>query len=605
MTLPFLLSIFTVVPTFWMGQPPEVHSGALSFGPGPGPLSEAGAFLHQLGLECDWAAQDLSNELAVVPWQGVGSESYRGAFGPYLEWLEEAGQECQQQAIAHEQAAVAYSVALAEMPTLAELSVNRASNMALLSTNFFGINTIPLAINEADYARMWVQAAGVMQLYQQQANMAVALNPPRNRPAPLMLRGPDQQEPAGPIIEEPEDDPIEDGGDANGLVERPDNEAGPIIEELADDGAEVGADRALVVFDNANVVEGEPATIPQLLVAALGQIANFVGQTFSLIGNIISFVDRALGWALRLFAAVAVYNAVSMIASAMAFIYNLVTAIAQMVYAVYTAVAYSLTMLMQAISYITSLVTQFAATLTQLTAAYVPMLLGGVLTGVAPSVALTSSAGFVLPDGSSLAAGPPPAPPGATLAPPPPSAPPATLGTELTPAAATAPGAPAAAFAPQPVAGVGMEGYAYLAGGMTPIARKAFGASTRTKAPEPCDAEAAASTAPAQQQPRSQRRRRAKLEKVGRGFEYADLEPDTDHDPSRSCNEQRVAAAASDRVARNGGFAGTGHRQTTTAASGLTTLGDNAFSGGPRVPMIPGTWGADSAPSSGAISDAQ
>ncbi|MEK0471074.1 PPE family protein, partial [Mycobacterium ulcerans] len=180
----------------------------------------------------------------------------------------------------------------------------------------------------------------------------------------------------------------------------------------------MGADRALVVFDNANVVEGEPATIPQLLVAALGQIANFVGQTFSLIGNIISFVDRALGWALRFFAAVAVYNAVSMIASAMAFIYNLVTTIAQMVYAVYTAVAYSLTMLMQAISYITSLVTQFAATLTQLTAAYVPMLLGGVLTGVAPSVALTSSAGFVLPDGSSLAAGPPPAPPGATLAPP-------------------------------------------------------------------------------------------------------------------------------------------------------------------------------------------
>ncbi|MEK1244844.1 PPE family protein, partial [Mycobacterium ulcerans] len=174
-----------------------------------------------------------------------------------------------------------------------------------------------------------------------------------------------------------------------------------------------------------------------------------------------------------------------------------------------------------------------------------------------------------------------------------------------TPAAATAPGAPAAAFAPQPVAGVGMEGYAYLAGGMTPIARKAFGASARTKAPEPCDAEAAARTAPAQQQPRSQRRRRAKIEKVGRGFEYADLEPDTDHDPSRSCNEQRVAAATSDRVARNGGFAGTGHRQTTTAASGLTTLGDNAFSGGPRMPMIPGTWSADSAPSSGAISDAQ
>jgi hypothetical protein len=28
----------------------------------------------------------------------------------------------------------------------------------------------------------------------------------------------------------------------------------------------------------------------------------------------------------------------------------------------------------------------------------------------------------------------------------------------------------------------------------------------------------------------------------------------------------------------------------------LTTLADDAFGGGPRMPMIPGTWGADSPP---------
>ncbi|WP_133056457.1 PPE family protein, partial [Mycobacterium decipiens] len=421
MTLPFLLSVFTAVPMLWMGQPPEVHSTALSFGPGPGPLLDAGGAWQQLGLEYDWAAQELGNELAVVPWEGPSSQSYRGAHGRYLEWLEEAGQESQQQAVAHQQAAAAYSVALAEMPTLAELSVNRAANVALLSTNFFGINTIPLTINEADYARMWIQAAMSMQLYQQHANMAVVLNAPRNRPAPLMLRGPEQyeNEAAGPIIEEPDDDPVDDNGNQNALVERPEYNDGPLIEEVFDDDVDVGGDRALVVVENADVVEAEPATIPQLMIAALSQLANFVGQTFSLIGNIITFVDRALGWALRIFYAVAVYNAVGMIASAIASIYNLVTTIIQWVYAVYNAVVYSLTMVMHAISFIGSLVTQFVATLTQLTAEYVPMLLGGVLTGVPPSVVPPSSAGFVPPDGSSLAVGPPPAPPGAALAPPP------------------------------------------------------------------------------------------------------------------------------------------------------------------------------------------
>lgn len=587
-----MLSIFTVLPMFWMGEPPEVHSTALSSGPGPGPLTEAGELLQQLGLEYDWAAQDLSNELAVVPWQGVGSQGYRGAFGPYLDWLAEAGQEIRQQAIAHEQVAAAYSVALAEMPTLAELSVNRATNVALLSTNFFGINTIPLAINEADYARMWVQAAGVMQLYQQQANMAVALNLPRNRPAPLLLRGPDLQEPAGPIVEEPEDEPVEDVGDANGLVQRPGDEAGPIIEEIVDDGADMGADRALVLFENADLVEGEPATIPQLMVAALGQIANFVGQAFSLVGNIISFVDRAIGWALRLFAAVAVYNAVSMIASAIAYIYNLVTTILQMAYAVYTAVVYSLTMLMHAISYVASLVTQFAATLTQLTTEYVPMLLGGVLTGVGPSVALTSSAGLVLPDSSSLAAGPPPAPPGATLAPPSlpaPNATPVAAPTVATAAAAST--APAPALGPPSPTGAGVENYAYLAGGLIPIARKAVGAG-RPKVPVPYDAEEAAVALPAHSQARSHQRRRAKLTKIGRGFEYADLEPDTNQEPNPSSGEQWIAPADCDRGARTLGFAGTAPKQITAAPTGLRALADDGVRGGPAMPMMPGTWGA-------------
>jgi len=540
----------------FMAAPPEVHSALLSSGPGPGSLLEAAGAWTSLSAEYTSVAEEISEVLAEVQagaWQGPSAESFVSAYVPYLAWLTQASADSTAAAAQHETAAAAYTAALATMPTLPELATNHVVHGVLQATNFFGINMIPIALNEADYVRMWVQAATTMSAYQAVAGTAVAATPTTDAAPPILKSNSTAQA-------------AESGDPYSGLSG--DNPLGvpqwlrQFLEQFGIGNSQLAHDPTIdTPFDNL-----------------IAQWLQNYGYTWDPAGGTLngatydSFVNPAQAsfWVAR---------ALELTEDFQNFGQLLVT---NPVQAFQWLISWELFDFPIHIEEVAIFLSQnpalFAAVVSP---ALAPVAVGGAA-GLAGLGALAQPVVPLLPIASVAApplftAAPAPAVLASSVAP---SAPaPTTPAT----AASTGAGAPPPTAPPPPAAGPGFTP-PYIVGGPTMESWMSAKAKTQeptsrgaSKAPE---ATAAAVAAAAGDRTRKRRRRRAEMH--DHADEFADMNVEVDPDWAAS-------TAASDRGAGPLGFAGTVSK-SSEKATGLATLSSDGYGSGPSMPMLPNTW---------------
>jgi PPE-repeat protein len=544
----------------WMAAPPEVHSTLLSSGPGPGSLLAAAGAYNSLSAEYTSVAEELSTVLSEVQtgaWQGPSAESFVAAFVPYLAWLMQASANSAAAATQHETTAAAYTAALAGMPTLPELGANHVIHGVLLATNFFGINTIPITLNEIDYVRMWVQAATTMSTYQAVSSAALA-STPATTAAPPIVKSEAAAQPALSVDQLSGDNPL-------GLPQWLQN----FLKEFGVSNTLTAHDPRLdYFFDNwvADFLKNFGVTWDP----AAGTVNGATYDSYTNAGMAIFWVVRAL----ELFEDFQQFG------------------------------TYLVTNPVEAFQYFFSW--ELFDIPLHIEEVLVYIVSNPLLLAVAASPAVLSAGGLAGLAG--LAAIPPPTAGPALVVPPvlPVIAPAPTAfgvaggasGTAPAPtsgATVSAPAGPPPPTAP-PSAPVG-PGFAppYVVGG--PTMESGMSAQAKTHEPTSRGASkspvAAAAVAAAATRDRTRRRRRHHAKQRAYGDEFMDMNVGVDPVWAAPGGGAPVGStAASDRGAGPLGFAGTASSRGSEQAAGLATLHGDDFGAGPAVPMVPGTWGA-------------
>jgi len=160
--------------------PPEVNSGRMYSGPGPGPLLAASEAWDSLAAELGFAATGYGAALAELTsntWVGPTSVAMMSAATPYISWLTSTGAQAEETANQARAAVAAYEAAFAMTVPPPVIAANRALLAALVATNFFGQNTPAIMMTEALYAEMWAQDAAAMYGYAGSSAAAMQVTP--------------------------------------------------------------------------------------------------------------------------------------------------------------------------------------------------------------------------------------------------------------------------------------------------------------------------------------------------------------------------------------------------------------------------------------------
>lgn len=160
--------------------PPEVNSGLMYAGPGPGPMLTASSAWASLSAELHTMSSAYEAVVAALTdgsWLGPAADSMATSSQAQVEWL--AGTAVQAEQVAAQAAAAvsAYEAAFSATVPPPEIAANRALLLTLVATNLLGQNTPAILATEALYAEMWAQDAAAMYGYAGAASAASTLEP--------------------------------------------------------------------------------------------------------------------------------------------------------------------------------------------------------------------------------------------------------------------------------------------------------------------------------------------------------------------------------------------------------------------------------------------
>jgi len=175
----------------WHGMPPELNTARLMAGAGDAPMLQAAAGWEALAIFLETQADELAGSLAALSstWSGAASERAVSATMPMVIWLRTTALQAQKRALQATAQASSYATAMATTPPIPEIEENHITHAVLEATNFLGINTVPIGVNEADYfIRMWNQAAFAMDAYQAET-VANTLFEPIPPMTPIVIPG--------------------------------------------------------------------------------------------------------------------------------------------------------------------------------------------------------------------------------------------------------------------------------------------------------------------------------------------------------------------------------------------------------------------------------